>query len=703
MSFYIFKFLIFGEDFIINDNNKIGLVLSGGGAKGLAHIGPLKILDEEKIPVDYIVGTSIGSIIGALYSMGYSGEEIEKIILSRNWLNYFNDTIARENELVENKVDKDKYLATLSFEKGKLYIPKGAVKGQNIDKVLEELYIGAKDINDFSKLPIPFACVATDSETGNPVIFTKGYLPEAIRSSMSLPGLLDPVEIDGKLLLDGGLSNNFPVSVALDMGADFIIGSDVIKSLSNKYNLNNALLIMNQIVSYKKSKIVEEEKKKVTVLVTPNISKFNLLSFSNAEEIIDEGERASREKIDQLLKFKNEKKYAEIRKNKIEKPDKFQINDIVINNSKSMNSKNLKKIIGLNLPTELSTDDLNKLIDKLYNLNIFSKVNYKISGTTLKINVEDSLDKEIKFGFNYNNSTKGDLFFKFIKKDPYFYGDKITGELLLGKDEIAKIESTKYIGPLNKLGLSFGVNYSNIEDYSFVNENELISKFNLNLFNLDFMIGTFLSNSQMIGLGVKKEFLNTNFQNINDYDKSNYEFLYLKYIYDSLDNIYYPKKGMYIESLFNHCLNDKEDPIVYSYKFKINKPFQISEKLSLNIGAEKDFIGADNPSPLYMPSLGGIYSRQNSTPFWGLDSADYFSHSIFSSFAELHYEWKPYRYSILRINQGFLSPNSLYNDNSILGGGLGFGLKTPIGPIQFIISKSNKKDIVGYFNLGYFF
>ncbi len=695
--------LIFGENISVNDDNKIGLVLSGGGAKGLAHIGLLKVLDEEKIPVDYVVGTSIGSIIGALYSMGYSGEEIEKIIMSRNWINYFNDTITRENELVENKEDKDKYFLSLSFEHGKMYIPKGAVKGQNIDKVLEELYINAKDINDFSKLPIPFACVATDSETGSTVVFKKGYLPEVIRASMSLPGILNPVEIDGKLLLDGGLSNNFPVSVALDMGANYIIGSDVIKTLSNKENLNNALLIMNQIMSYKKTETTENEKKKVDILVTPNISKFNLLSFSNAKDIIDEGEKAAREKIDELKKLKNEEKYNEIKKNKIKITDKFQINEISISDSQSMKEKSIKKIIGLKLPAEISVADLNSIIDKLYNLGVFSKVNYKIIGTTLKIEIEDDINKEIKFGFNYNTSTKGDLFFKFIRKDPYFYGDKISAEVLLGKDEIAKMENTRYVGPLNKLGFSLITNYSNIEDYSFISDETRINKSNVSSFSLDFMIGTFLSNLQVVGAGLKKEYVNTDSQNTLDSNKKEYELAYLKYIYDSLDNKYYPKKGTYIEGILNHRLGNNNASGVYNYKLKFNKPIEISKKLSINLGAESNYAKLEETSPLYMPSVGGIYSRQNSIPFWGLNASEYFSDSITTNFIEAFYEWKPYRYSVLRLNQAFLKPNSLYKDDYIIGGGIGFGVKTPIGPVELIFSKSNKENMIGYFNIGYFF
>ena len=243
IMFLIFSNFLFSNEIIVEDNNKIGLVLSGGGAKGFAHIGLLKILDEEKIPVDYIVGTSMGSIIGALYSMGYSANEIEEIVLSRDWLSYFSDLISRENELIENKEDRDKYIMSLSLDNWKLSLPKGAIRGQTIDKILEELYLNTKDIDDFSKLPIPFACVATDAETGKEVVYTKGYLPEVIRASMSLPGLLDPVELDGKLLLDGGLSNNFPASVAIELGANYVIGGEVLGELQKKEDLKTLFFL----------------------------------------------------------------------------------------------------------------------------------------------------------------------------------------------------------------------------------------------------------------------------------------------------------------------------------------------------------------------------------------------------------------------------------------------------------------------------
>ena len=691
------------------DNNKIGLVLSGGGAKGFAHIGLLKVLDEEKIPIDYVVGTSMGSIIGALYSMGYSALEIENIVLTRDWLSYFDDTIARKNELIENKEDKDRYALSLLKENWRLNLPKGAVKGQSIDKVLEELFVNAKDIRDFSKLPIPFACVATDAETGKEVVFTKGYLTDGIRASMSLPGLLDPIEIDGKLLLDGGLSNNFPASIALDLGANYLIGQEVLGDLKRKDELNSALVIMDQALAYKRVDVTIAEKKKIDILLLPDTNEYNIFSFSKAKEMIDAGEKAAREKIDQLKKLKNVEKFDYIKSKKLKTSDNFFIENIEISGNKKLDSPTITKMLGIKLPKEMTMTDFNKLIDKLYNSRLFSKVNYKIVGTTLNINIEEEFDKELKVGFNYNETTKGDLFLKIINKGSKLYGNKSSLEFLLGKDEVVKLQNMWYVGPIKKMGISLTTNYSNVENYALMINKNKISDYDVSLFNLDLMIGTFLSNSRMLALGIKKEYLdiesNTIIANSElNRTKLDYELVYLKYLLDSIDDKYFPKEGVYFEGQLSYYSGDNSKKLEFSnYKLKFNKPIKLAQNLTLNIGAEKALINNSYNSPAYIPALGGMYNRQNSIIFWGLHPSEYRSDQISTGFGEFFYKLDGTKYLVARINYASLNPYENYNERNIIGGGIGLGIKTPIGPIQLILSQSNKEDLMGYLNLGYNF
>ncbi len=700
--------VIFCEDISPLEKKKLGLVLSGGGAKGFAHIGVLKVLDEEKIPVDYISGTSMGSIIGAFYAMGYSGKEIEEIILSKQWINYFNDFIERKDDLIENKSDRDKYAFSFPLKKWKLELPKGVVKGQNIDNVLSELYLDAKDIDDFSKLPIPFACVATDVETGEEVVLNKGYLPDAIRASMSLPSLLAPVEIDNKLLIDGGVVNNFPASVALDMGADYLIGVDIGGQLKKKEEIESFIDIINQTSTYKKVEATNEARKKIDLLFLPNMNEFELLSFEKAKEIIAEGERVAREHLDELRKFKDEEKFNEIKSKKIKKIDKFLIEDIVIKGNKNFEEEAIEKMINIKLPTEFTKEDLTELMKKIYNFRFFSKVDYKIIGTKLFINVEEVGNKELKLGFNYNDFSKGEFFVKATSKGLGSSGSKSSFEALLGKDEVIKLRNTWYVGSLNKFGYSASVEYSNIGDFSVFMKDKKILDLNLEILNFDFMLGTFLSNNQMIGLGVKKESLkvesNTLLTLYNEVQFNNsYNVVFFKYFYDSLDNKYFPKNGAFMDFELQYSDENIGDLDFLRYTLKFNKPLKLSNKLISNFGGEGAYIEGDSISPYYIPRLGGIYNRNNSIYFWGLKTSSQISEKIYSGFEELFYEFKPSRYIFLRYNMAFITPNEVYTDKMLIGGGIGVGAKTPLGPIQLILATSNEESIISYFNIGYNF
>lgn len=714
LSIFVVSF-IYGEEVVV-DNRKIGLVLSGGGAKGFAHIGVLKVLDEEKVPVDYIVGTSMGSIIGAFYAMGYTGKEIEEIVLNKEWINYFNDSILREEELIENKIDRDKYMFSFSMKDWKVQLPKGVVKGQRIDSILSELYLDTKDIKDFSKLPIPFACVATDVETGKEVILDKGYLSDAIRASMSLPSILEPVELDDKLLIDGGVVNNFPATVAIDMGANYLIGVDIGAKLKKKDEINSFIDILNQTSSYKKAEANNDAREKTDLLFLPNMNDYELLSFDKAKQIIGEGERVAREQLDKIKKLKNEEEFNKIKLKKISRADKFLVDELVLEGNNNFDIETIKKIINVNLPIEFSREELTEIMEKIYSMRLVSKVDYKILGTKLILKVEDIDNKEIKFGLNYNDFSKGEFFLKVISKNVGESGNKVSGELLLGKDEVLKLEKSNYIGEHNRFGYSISAEYSNIEDFSIFLESQKLLEYNVELLNVNFMVGNFLSNSQMLGVGIKKEYslVESNTQinqetidfvgmgDLNKY-KEDYNLIYLKYIYDTLDNKYFPKNGSFLNLDIQHSNKKIGDLHFTKYSMECNKPSKLSDKFLINTGMNFEYISGEDVALYYVPRLGGFYNRENSIPFWGLSTSSQITDRIFSVFEEVFYNSKLLGEIVLRYNVAFLNPNEANSDKIINGVGIGLVRKTPLGPIQLILSTSDKEDLISYINIGYNF
>lgn len=207
---------------------KVGLVLGGGGAKGAAEVGVLKVLEEADIPVDYIAGTSIGAIVGGLYAIGYDAADIDSLYRNQNWLFLLSDQVKRESETFLSKEEREKYIVHIPLSKErKVSLPTGYVKGQNIFNLFSKLTVGYHQVDDFSNLPIPYRCVAVDLVEGKEMVFSSGSLPLAMRASMSIPGVFAPVEWKGKMLVDGGALNNLPVDVAKEMGADVIICVDL--------------------------------------------------------------------------------------------------------------------------------------------------------------------------------------------------------------------------------------------------------------------------------------------------------------------------------------------------------------------------------------------------------------------------------------------------------------------------------------------
>src|SRR5690554_4053292 len=262
-----------------NDDLKVGLVLSGGGAKGLAHIGALKIIDEAGIRIDYIGGTSMGAIIGALYASGYSGKQLDSIFKKTDFRTLIQDEIPRGSKTFYEKEESEKYALILPFENFRIGIPSGLSKGQNFYNLLSRLTSHVSDISDFDKLPIPFFCIATDVETGKEVILDHGYLPQAVSASGALPSIFRPVVINNTVLIDGGVVNNYPIDEVRAKGMDIIIGVDVQDRLKGRERLQTVFQVLIQINNFRTINDMVEKRKKTDVYIHPNIKDFSAISF----------------------------------------------------------------------------------------------------------------------------------------------------------------------------------------------------------------------------------------------------------------------------------------------------------------------------------------------------------------------------------------------------------------------------------------
>ncbi len=270
---------------------RIGLVLSGGGARGIAHIGVLKVLEEQHIPIDAIAGTSMGAVVGGLYASGLTAREIEGIMTSLNWQDAFRDRPPREDLTLRRKQEDENFLVKfpLGIRGHKVLLPKGLIQGQRLNQILRRLTLPVARITNFDELPTPFRALATDLETGDGVTIASGDLTSAMRASMSAPGVFSPVERDGRLLVDGGISENLPVDIARSMGVDILIVVDVGSPLLTREKLNSVPVISNQMIAIliqRNSRLQLDKLQAQDILIAPPLGDTSSFDFGNVKRVI---------------------------------------------------------------------------------------------------------------------------------------------------------------------------------------------------------------------------------------------------------------------------------------------------------------------------------------------------------------------------------------------------------------------------------
>jgi NTE family protein len=354
----------------------IGLALSGGAAHGLAHIGVLKVLEAAGIPVDVVAGTSMGSVVGGLYAVGYRAAQLDSIVTSVEWSSLFTDPVRRRDLAVDRKYTEDHYLLTLPIYRGGIHLPRSVVAGQRISQLLTGLTWPAHGVRDFHRLSIPFAAVATDLEHGNAVVLDHGFLPDAIRASMAVPSVFSPVEIDGRVLIDGGVARNLPAQDARDLGADVLICSDVTDPLETRDSLISIVDILVQSVSFRVWDSEAEQQRRCDVLIAPVV---HGLSFDSASVIIARGAAAAQAALPEIeAKLARASLAGEPRPPRPPRDDSVLVARLRFENVGQAPPGLLERALGLRVPAWVSRHDLDEGLSRLYATGMFESVRYRL-------------------------------------------------------------------------------------------------------------------------------------------------------------------------------------------------------------------------------------------------------------------------------------------------------------------------------------
>ena len=726
--YFLLSLFVFSQETKQNSSRpKVGVVLSGGGAKGYAHVGALKVIEEAGIKIDYIGGTSMGAIIGGLYAAGYSPDELEKIMHQLDISSLITQNKNRAEIPFFDKSYKEKYILELPFDNFKLTIPNAFSKGQGPLDLLTYLFRPVHGIDNFNKLPTPFVCIATNIETGQEKVFHSGFLPRVVLASAAYPTMLDPVSIDGQLYVDGGVVNNFPVKEVKDMGADIIIGVELGDGLLKRDDLNSAIDILSQIMSMSIVKKTDEQKKMVDVLIKPDLKKYSVTSFDDVEPIYKRGYEASEKVFPQLKEIAKLQNDHSINRNEIKLNDYALVKKIEVEGLKNYNDNYIKGKLGIRPPELIKYDDLKSGINKLYASGNFNNITYKISEldnneNLLTLKVEENKNKQsIRFGLHYDDLFKTGLLLNFTSKNLLFKNSTLSADLVVG--DFMRYNFNYFIdnGYLPSLGFnSYSYNFDKEIDLSriFSNTNYNRVNFKFSEYINQLYLQSTIKEKFAIGFGLEHQYTNVY---TNNYIEGNNEisprtegFYWKGYGYvkaDNRNNANYARSGLKFDGIFKYTFDSNVPNFESNYFLEGNLEanFPINNFLSYRFTANFGTFFNGNVTTPQKFYLGG-YTEQhflNYTKFYGLpfgsaigDNKLFFGSQIQAKVLKNHY-------ASLFINVANITDRfeqlSLSN-YEYLGYGATYGYDSPLGPINFIWSYSpfTKK---GLFNLslGYWF
>ncbi len=405
---------------------KIGLALSGGGARGSAHVGVIKALEELGVPIDYIAGTSMGAIIGGIYAAGYSADELEQVLADMNWSSALSDKLPRREQSMRKKDLDSQFLIPyrVGFNKGGIQLPLGVIEGQHLDQVFHRILLPVQGITDFDQLSIPFRAVATDLVTGQEVVLSSGSLPDALRASMSVPGAFAPVQLNGKILVDGGMSNNLPVNVVREMGADIVIAVDISTPLLTEEQLVSVLSVAEQLTGFLTRRNTEEQIASLEpgdILLVPDLVGVSAADFENADEIAQKGLEAAMARREDLAALS----MPQVR-DPAERPPLLEhslpaylVQFITINNGSVLDDEIIRSRLELEPGQPLDILALEKSVDRVYGLDVFESVTYNLvrneageQGVEINAKPRSWGPNYLQFGLEFSDDFSGNNEFK---------------------------------------------------------------------------------------------------------------------------------------------------------------------------------------------------------------------------------------------------------------------------------------------------
>ena len=728
---------------------KVGLVLSGGGAKGFAHLGAIKVIEDAGIHIDYIGGTSIGAIVGGLYAAGWTTEQIDSLIQDFDMMKLVQDKAERQYRLYYDKQTEGRIWFRLGMKKFKLQFPSAISHGQNIINMFADWTVPAHDVTDFDSLYIPYFAKATDLSHGTSVKLDKGYLPEAMRASGTFPSLLTPFEIDSTVYVDGGVLDNYPVDQMREMWADIVIGINIKSGLASSEKLGSIVGILDQIIGFQIVRNVEAQRKNVDLEIKPDIAEFNVMSFDAADSIYERGVIAAEAQaavLDKIAQMQKRYDIPERTRPEVNPTEGFLIEDLQISGTREYTKEYFMGRFDKDFPDSITLDDIHHAVSRLYATDNFENVYYRLRKGSAPgryvlnlIVVENPVHQYVGVSWGYDRLYGINLLLNLrinnILRRSIFETDLVIGESpSFGMSLFRDNGSRPSLGVNFKVGrLTTQTNFMDIiggsgEQIPFKLRTDIASDY----VQANIYAQTIINQKYTVGLGVEYLYMKSSIDNFSYVGAGSLNFentyFFSPNVYfsgDTRDDKFFPTRGFYFNAMYKILLSPKAKPGDYIVEpsrgdfpsfitAEVEQSIRLSKYFALTVGGYAGLSMSGKLPFAYRYFPGGVRSTMpfNYVQFYGLPfmwnndetTTDLGQNNLIKASVKLQYSPGRNQYIFAAYNYGLTSADrSAFKAKyeKISGMGAGYSIGTPIGKLQLVGTYSPDKKTGS--NFGVFF
>ena len=704
---------------------RIGLVLAGGGAKGFSHIGVIKVLEEMRIPIDFVAGTSMGALVGGLYASGMPSDQLEELILGLDWDDLLHDNPERRDLSFRRKADDSEFLVKIpvGFRDGKFTIPRGLIEGQKINLLIKSLVLPARQVQDFSQLPIPFRAIAADIENGEAVIMGSGDLGSALRASMSIPGAFSPVEIDGRLLVDGGIALNLPMDVAREMGADVLIVVDLTVPLKDRKDLNSFLAIMEQSNDFLITRNVQRQLATLTdpdVRIHPIMGDISTLDMDRGKDAITIGEKAARKAAGELAEYSlTEEDYVKHLSERIVLPAEAPVIDFIrVTTDSKISPEVIESKLMIPVGESLDVQRLNDNLNIIYGLGYYDAITYDLvteggrTGLVIDARSRSWGPGYFRFGLNLKGNISGingyNVGFRYTRTELNSLAGEWQTDLQIGDRFLF---STGLHLPLErslKLFVAPSLEFNNENIISFDADGEKIAEHRVSDSYIILAAGSEISNWGEFRLGVRQGAGDTDLLigtvplPVDNFERGD---AFLKLSLDTLDEINFPHHGSW--GTANVVLSREGLGADDSYERFFIDWLGASTWARGTVVTGLEFgTTLDEDAPFYDQfTLGGLFnlsgygSDELRGQNYGLIKLSYY-HRVWGSLTSIMEGVPIYAGLTLEAGNVWDDLDDADFDSLLLAGSLFVGADTPVGPLYLGVGHGEGGRSSLYFYLG---